>query len=152
MRTRTRRGIVPYDPRLTQRARESRKNSTESEAKLWQVIRKRKIKGFKFLRQKPVHTFILDFYCSQLLLGIEVDGSSHKDKRKYDDQRDLILKGFGITVLRFTNDEIDRDINEVVRRIREATPTVLRLPALGPALAEPRLRRGVAGQAGTSPP
>lgn len=119
MKTRTRRGILPYDVRLTERARQNRKEQTRAEAKLWQAIRKRKINGYKFLRQKPIHNFILDFYCSELLLGIEVDGSSHNEKAEYDEQRETILKKYGIRVLRIRNEEINRDINEVVARIRE---------------------------------
>ncbi|MFA5104251.1 MAG: endonuclease domain-containing protein [Candidatus Margulisiibacteriota bacterium] len=118
MRIRTKRGILPYDIRLTKMARENRKNHTEAEEKLWQAIRKRKINGYKFLRQKPVHHFILDFYCAQLLLGIEIDGSSHRKKMEYDRQRDLILKNYGLRILRFTNEEIEIDLASVLRKIR----------------------------------
>jgi very-short-patch-repair endonuclease len=118
MRIRTKRGILPYDIRLTKMARENRNNPTEAEEILWQAIRKRKINGYKFLRQKPVHHFILDLYCAQLMLGIEVDGSSHREKTEYDRQRDMILEYHGIRVLRFTNQEIEKDFARVLRIIR----------------------------------
>ena len=118
---------MPYDIRLTKMARENRNNPTEAEEKLWQAIRKRKINGYKFLRQKPVRHFILDFYCSQLMLGIEVDGSSHIEKMEYDRQRDLILQYHGIRILRFTNEEVKKDFTRVLRKIRMfATPSLSR--------------------------
>jgi len=114
---------LPYDIRLTKMARENRKNPTEAEEKLWQAIRKRKVNGYKFLRQKPVHHFILDFYCSQLMLGIEIDGSSHMEKVEYDRQRDMILECHGIRMLRFSNEEVKKDLASVLRKIRMfATP------------------------------
>ena len=74
----TARGIFYYNNNLTELARENRKNQTEAEKRLWiEVLRNKKMDGYKFTRQKPIENYILDFYCSKLKLGIEVDGSSH---------------------------------------------------------------------------
>jgi very-short-patch-repair endonuclease len=69
--------------------------------------------GFKFLRQKPINRFVLDFYCSELNLAIEIDGSSHDKKYCYDQARDKFLELIGIKTIRFTNDEILHHIDNV---------------------------------------
>jgi len=65
---------------------------------------------YRFLRQKPIDCFILDFYCSKLLLGIEVDGSSHDNKQEYDEARTGRLNFLGIKIIRYTNEVILKDI------------------------------------------
>jgi len=112
-----RRGIIPYDIRLTEKAQENRKKETPAEEKLWAILRNKQFGGYKFIRQKPIKCFILDFYCSKLLLGIEVDGSSHKDKKEYDDQRSSILDQIGIKVIRFYNSEIENNIEGVKSKL-----------------------------------
>jgi very-short-patch-repair endonuclease len=102
----TRRGIIPYDTRLVIPSRKLRKHQTEAEAVLWSVLHKKSLSGYKFTRQKPIDKFILDFYCSKLLLGIEVDGASHADKKEYDEQRTEILNYYGIKILRLQNGQI----------------------------------------------
>ncbi len=84
------------------------------EKKLWfEVLSNRKLKGFKFLRQKLVDNFILDFYCSKLLLAIEVDGDSHADQEAYDQRRTEILNKMGIKVVRYWNNEVMGNIEGV---------------------------------------
>lgn len=62
--------------------------------------------GFRFLRQKPIHRFIVDFYCVRLSLVIEIDGNSHDNKKQTDDERDKFLKQIGIRTIRFSNDQV----------------------------------------------
>ena len=79
--------------------------------------------AYIFLRQKPIHHFILDFYCSELLLGIEVDGDRHAERLEYDAERSKILEEFGIKIIRYTNRDAMSNIEGVYedlrRRIKE---------------------------------
>ena len=115
----TRRGIIPYALRLVSPSRENRKKQTKAEAALWAVLREKKLKGYKFTRQKPIDRFILDFYCSKLLLGIEVDGSSHAKKGEYDKQRTQIIKYYGIKIIRFLNEQVLNDLSAVSKKLLE---------------------------------
>lgn len=81
-----------------------------------EVLMKRKT-GYKFLRQKPINRFILDFYCSELNLAIEIDGSSHNKKKGYDEARNLFLSQIGIKTMRFTDDEVVNNIDEIRKKI-----------------------------------
>jgi leucyl-tRNA synthetase len=106
----------------TERARWLRKNQTESEKKLWQELRNRKLAGLKFYRQHVIRynegIFIADFYCHEKKLVIEVDGKIHLKKKEEDSIRDDIVKEMGMKVLRFKNEELD-DINKVLQIISE---------------------------------
>jgi very-short-patch-repair endonuclease len=110
---------IPYNPKLVERAKELRKNMTVAEKKLWYSY----LKSFPFrvLRQKPIDNFIVDFYCAKLKLVIEVDGDSHytNDGREYDIERTQILEGYGLKVIRFSNDEVLNEFEGVCRRIEE---------------------------------
>ena len=120
MRKQTDRAMMPYDTRLTPRARELRGRPTEAEEILWkQVLRKRKLKGYKFLRQKPISMFILDFYCSKLLLGIEVDGKIHDSRKEYDEERTFVLNSLGIKVLRYKNTEVLEKLDVVAKKLEK---------------------------------
>lgn len=112
---------------ITEIAREFRKEPTASEKLLWEHLRKRRLQGYKFLRQKPfVHEqrenkryfYIADFYCAELKLVIEVDGKIHDFQKEYDYQRDLVLNGLGLKVLRVKNEELV-DMDGVLERILE---------------------------------
>ena len=101
-----------------------RKKSTAAEATLWKMLRKGKVGGYKFRRQHSIGKFILDFYCSQLRLCIELDGEPHADliQIQKDKERDDYLKSEGITVLRYENrwvyeypDVISEDILKFAR-------------------------------------
>ena len=115
-------GFLPYDPKLTALARANRKNPTPAEKKIWfEVLRQRQLSAFKFLRQKPIDRFIVDLYCSSLRWVIEVDGDSHSEDPVYDFERTDILQGYGLTVIRYFNNEVMRNIggvyDDLVRRI-----------------------------------
>ena len=82
--------IIPYNPKLKQFARELRNNSTLSEVLLWRQVKGQALK-YEFHRQVPIDEFIVDFYCHELMLAIEIDGNSHNDKFNYDMNRQMKL-------------------------------------------------------------
>jgi very-short-patch-repair endonuclease len=106
--------------------RELRKNQTEAEKVLWQLLRNRKLAGYKFLRQYPLckvsysgyRTFyIADFYCAQKRLVIEADGPIHLERKDYDKNRDEVMLSQNITTLRFTNEKVLHDSEQVLKEI-----------------------------------
>jgi len=117
--------MYPYRRHLKQRARILRKNLTEAEVKLWNVIRKNQISGLRFCRQKPLDIYIVDFYCPQLKLVIEIDGGQHYEDAglRKDKLRDEYLKKIlKLKVLRFTNLDVLKNIEGTIEKIREQIP------------------------------
>lgn len=108
---------VRYNPELKQRARELRKQGVLSEVLLWNQLKGRKLLGYQFMRQKPIGAYIVDFYCSRLGLVIEIDGESHADKFDYDIRRQQYIESMGMTVLRFNDTEVKKDIDNVMMAI-----------------------------------
>jgi len=103
------------------RARELRKEMTPAEKKLWQVLRGTQLDGLYFRRQHAIGSYIVDFICTQAKLIIEVDGSSHLEQEEYDQERTRWLEDEkGYRVIRFTNDDVLRNVNGVLEAIREA--------------------------------
>jgi len=102
-------------------ARELRQRNTEAEQKLWSLLRNRQLKGKKFRRQHAIANYVVDFYCNECKLVIELDGKFHTDAeaRGYDATRTALLKEVGITVLRFWNDEVIVDPSKVLGKISE---------------------------------
>jgi very-short-patch-repair endonuclease len=102
-----------------QNASALRKNMTLAEKVLWKELSDRKKFKAKFRRQHPIDIFIVDFYCHEFKLAIEIDGEIHmkKEIKEYDDGREHDIEKFGITILRFTNDEIFNDIKKVETQI-----------------------------------
>ena len=100
-------------------ARHLRKFQTDAEHILWQELRARKLNGFKFRRQHPMDKFVLDFYCHEIKLCIEADGGIHEQEavREYDADRTRLLNENGISVLRFTNEEIIHQTKLVLEKI-----------------------------------
>jgi len=115
----TRNSIIPYKPNLKELARALRKNSTLGEILLWQQIRLRKL-GVQFHRQVPIHNFIIDFYCHELKLAIEVDGSSHThpDQKEKDNVRDYTLQQLGVKVIRISDTDVKKNMDSVVRYLQ----------------------------------
>jgi very-short-patch-repair endonuclease len=109
------------DPEMLGKAKELRKNMTSAENLLWQKLRRKEVMGARFRRQHPINRFIADFYCHQAKLVIEVDGPYHNedDQQLYDDGRSKELKDFGIEIIRFTNDEVEANIDKVIEKIKE---------------------------------
>ena len=77
------------------------------------------MRGCDFHRQKPIDNYIVDFFCSELLLAIEIDGSTHADKEKYDEKRQERLEGLGVRFLRFYDHEVKENIEGVLEKIAE---------------------------------
>ena len=105
-------------PNIFQRAKELRNQPTDAERILWMYLRTRP-GGYKFRRQHPAGNYILDFYCHQLKLAIEADGSIHdKEENKITDiERQSYIESIGITIIRFTNNEIQRHMESVIENI-----------------------------------
>lgn len=108
---------IPYNKNLKQFSRKLRNNSTLSEVLLWNHLRTRKMKGYSFNRQKPLLSYIVDFYCKSLNLVIEIDGESHNYKYLADKKRQKELEDCGLFFLRFEDKEVKRDLNNVLRSI-----------------------------------
>lgn len=109
---------LPYKQSLVPFARKLRKKETLAETVFWNRIRGKKILGYKFTRQKPLLKYIADFYCAELMLVIEIDGSFHcGDRIDKDRIRTEELKSIGISVKRYLNDEVYRDIDLVISNL-----------------------------------
>ncbi|MEM8642166.1 MAG: endonuclease domain-containing protein [Cyanobacteria bacterium P01_G01_bin.54] len=104
---------LPYNRNLSDRAKQLRNNLTSAEKKLWYEY----LRTFKYrvLRQRPIDQFIVDFYCRKLKLVIEIDGESHftEQQQAYDRERTQKLESYGLTVLRFTNQQVWQDFEGV---------------------------------------
>jgi len=109
---------IQYNSSNKQRARENRKNQTESEKIIWNVLRKKQT-WYLFLRQKMIGSFILDFYCSKLLLDIEIDWEIHDYKLNYDIIRDEKILDNGIKIIRYKNEDVFKNIDWVYKDLIE---------------------------------
>jgi very-short-patch-repair endonuclease len=103
------------------RAQEFRREPTRAEWWLWDALRDRKLAGWKFRRQFPLDSYVLDFYCPELRLVVEVDGGIHLDppQATHDANRDIHLSSIGCTILRVTNEAVLEDLPAVLRLIEE---------------------------------
>ena len=110
-----------------------RKNQTETETKLWHALRNRRFCNFKFRRQRSIGIYIADFVCLKYRLILEIDGSQHLDNKKYDDIRTEFLRSHGYEVLRFWNNQILQELDQVLEAIYL---TLIRLSAPSPKLGE----------------
>ena len=124
------------------KARELRKNTTESEQALWKRLRMRQINGYKFRRQQPIGQYIVDFVNFERRVVIELDGGQHSQQVAYDSKRTVWLEGQGYRVLRFWNNHVLKDVEAVKAVILKAlecefdTPTLI-LPHKGGGDASP---------------
>ena len=122
---------VPYDKSLGRLAREHRKNPTEAELMVWDILKDRQFESIKFRRQKPILDYIADFYCAELLLVIEVDGDYHNGQEEYDHLRTDKLNELGINVIRYTNhqvinsiDFVKEDLSQKIQKIIVSKPSL----------------------------
>jgi len=102
---------------LLEHARRLRHNQTKAEGILWSIVRNRQFGGYKFRRQKPIGPYIVDFYCSDAKVAVELDGGGHFDQLEYDQQRDDYLAKKNIVVLRFLNEQLLKDTDCVLADI-----------------------------------
>jgi len=107
--------------KLYQYGRELRQELTVAEKLLWAELRNRKLNGLKFRRQHPLDKFIVDFYCNEKKLVVELDGGVHDEKinKEYDEARSVMLAGLNIVVLRFKNEEVINDVLNVLKKISD---------------------------------
>ncbi|MBX9806279.1 MAG: endonuclease domain-containing protein [Flavobacteriaceae bacterium] len=113
------RKIILYNPKLKEFARQLRNDSTKAEIFLWLKLKGKQMYGYDFHRQKPIDNYILDFFCYELMLGIEVDGYSHEFLEVYnkDTIKEERMNVLGITVLRFSDEQVLKDMENVIRAI-----------------------------------
>jgi very-short-patch-repair endonuclease len=104
-------------PPLLNAARELRQPQTPAEVKLWSRLRNRQLDGLKIRRQHPIDRFIIDFYCAEAKLCIEIDGDSHAEQVEYDQARTEYLNERGYTIIRFTNREVFNQCEAVLQQI-----------------------------------
>ncbi len=109
--------IIPYRKDLVSKARFLRKNSTPGEIELWKGLKGKQVLGYDFDRQKPIDQFIVDFYCKELKLAIEIDGRSHDFKTGYDNAREQKLNSLGINILRFTEEDAKKQTEDCLHKI-----------------------------------
>ena len=109
------------DPSAKLDRRRLRKNATDAERKLWSILRSRRMAGLKFFQQYSVGSYILDFYCPEQRLAIEVDGGQHADvySQQHDAHRNRYLRELNIRVIRFWNNDVLQNIKGVGQKIRE---------------------------------
>lgn len=108
-------------PDIFEKARLLRENMTVQEKMLWSKLNKTQL-GVRFKAQHPIDVFIVDFYCHQYKLVVEVDGEIHQFNKEYDDGRMAELEQLGLIILRFTNKEIEENINRVIGKIQKYLP------------------------------
>ena len=108
--------LYKYNRTLVPFSRLNKKEQPEAEKVLRRKIRNRQLSKYKFIRQYPINNFVLDFYCVEVKLAVEVDGGQHMDSL-YDKQRDSVLKNLSIKVIRFWDNEVLDNIDEVLEKI-----------------------------------
>ncbi|UPT68400.1 MAG: endonuclease domain-containing protein [Sphingobacteriales bacterium JAD_PAG50586_3] len=115
-------------PKIIDNANNLRQNMTGAEKHLWSRIRRKQVYGARFRKQHPIDFFILDFYCHELLLGIEVDGVIHAsvEAKEYDEGRTFELERYGIRIIRFTNDDVLNKIDDVIKQIENTIAEIKR--------------------------
>jgi very-short-patch-repair endonuclease len=113
------RKIIPYKHHLKETARKLRKNSTLAEIMLWYELKGRKLRGYDFDRQRPIDNYIVDFYCKDLQLAIEIDGESHYGNEEADEERQRKLESLGVHFLRFEDIDVRLKLDKVVGAIEK---------------------------------
>jgi len=116
---------IMNNPPLNSRRKSLRTFATDAERKLWSKIRAKRFFNLKFRRQQSIDSYIVDFYCAEKKLIIEIDGGQHAKRKEYDFARTVYLNSLGMTVMRFWNNEVLSDIDSVLEFIK----TTLSLPS-----------------------
>ena len=121
-----------FEPSITKLCRELRQNLTPSEIRLWKELKAKRFYGYKFRRQHPIiyqsiqgkrSFFIPDFYCAEKKLIIELDGKIHEFQKDYDENRDFVLAQLGLKTIRILNEELQPNMEKVMKKIFEALQT-----------------------------
>jgi very-short-patch-repair endonuclease len=116
--------MLTYNRKLKKFSQQLRNNMTDAEKLLWSRLRRKQLRGLQFYRQKIIGNYIVDFYCPQAKLVIELDGGGHYtyEGKELDHKRDSLLKKEGLTVLRFSDRELFKNIEGVLQRIYQNLP------------------------------
>jgi very-short-patch-repair endonuclease len=120
-------------PQKIHRAKELRKEQTPSEKYLWNNIRANRLDGFHFRRQHVIDEFIVDFYCHQVRLVVEIDGPIHEFQQEYDCERAHILRQHGLHLIRFTDVEVMEDLEGVLGKLRTVCHKLMEEKSLPPS-------------------
>lgn len=136
---------LPYNPALKERARALRQAGNLSEVLFWNEVKNKQFKGFDFDRQKIIGNYIVDFYCTNCNVVIEIDGSSHDDKVEYDATRDAYLESLGLTVIHIS-------AKDVLQNLEQTMDWLYEHPALSNDLEPPRPTTGTPPKEGNIPP
>lgn len=125
--------ILPYNPKLKEKARELRKAGNLSEVLFWNAVKNKQLLEFDFDRQRVIGDYIVDFYCTKNNLVIEIDGQSHDLKSDYDEKREKFLTNLGLRVIHFEDIEIKKNLNQVLeglyQYLKKATPSLRATPS-----------------------
>ena len=113
---------LPYNPALTERAKELRKSGNLAEVLFWNKIKRKSFMGLDFDRQKIIGNYIVDFYCPEYNVVIEIDGSSHANKSEYDLARDRYLQGLGLIVIHLYDSAVLGNLNGVMESLMTTPP------------------------------
>ena len=116
---------------MLEKAKALRSNQTDAEQRLWYHLRAHRFMDLKFKRQKPIGRYIVDFVCRERCLIVELDGGQHADTLLKDQRRDAWLRGQGYTVLRFWNNDVMQQLENVLEQIRLAALSPTPSPASG---------------------
>ncbi len=108
---------LPFNPNLRDRAKELRKVGNLSEVILWNKLKSKQFLNLDFDRQKIIGHYIVDFYCKNLGVIIEIDGGSHDDKQEYDAERDAYLEGLGLRVVHVLDRDVKNNLVGVLERL-----------------------------------
>ena len=117
MRNKVNYNALPYNPALRERAKELRRAGNLCEVLLWQQLCKKKFNGYDFDRQKIIGDYIVDFYCANCDVVIEIDGSSHDEKVDYDRERDAFLESLGLIVIHVMAKDVLNNLNNVIEML-----------------------------------
>ncbi|HBI47159.1 MAG TPA: hypothetical protein DDX93_00290 [Smithella sp.] len=119
--------MLPFDRKLKPLSRNLRSNMTDAEKFIWSKIRRKQINDVHFYRQKNIGHYIVDFYCPKGKIIIEIDGGQHYEQEgmRKDRKRDDYLKGLDLTIIRFSDIDVLKNINGVLERIHEHLKSTL---------------------------
>jgi len=113
-------------PAIFERASRLRRNMTSLEELLWNKLKGKQILGLMFRRQHPISKYIVDFYCHSAKLVIELDGKIHLARKESDRERTKKINDLGLLIIRFRNEEVEKNIDEVVVKIKEKVKEILK--------------------------
>ena len=132
---------LPYNAELAERAKELRKAGNLSEVLLWNQIKRKQFKGLDFDRQKIIGNYIVDFYCANLGVVIEIDGFSHASKTEYDKERDNYLKNLGLSVIHILDTDVKKNLDGVMSFLNKHPVFLTTSPRWGTPPQEENLER-----------